>query len=191
MAELEPEAAIAQEAREAFCLFLQSELGPPTDSHGRIRYPDVFGVLQFLNQVKAPGHVQAAAIMVCYNMAGGPPLEYEERLRMLGYQGQGLVDIRLRPGADRVSVEDRIHEFCQTLDSRLRSDRLLLVCALVSQLLKQIKLNLAQPGSCLHDLLRLMHDQLIKFPHQAAQMTRDKIIGLLEMAQPRAEVEVG
>ncbi|MFH1315033.1 MAG: hypothetical protein ABIH67_01415 [Candidatus Uhrbacteria bacterium] len=191
MAPPEQEVTICKEASQAFCLFLQSELGPPTDEQGRIRYPDIFGVLEFLNQAKAPGHVQAAAIISCYNMAGGPPLDYQKRLRILGHRGQSLADIKLRPGAGRVSVEDRIHEFCQMLDRQLCHDRLMLVCALVNQFLKQIILNHSRQSSCLHDLLRLMHDQLIKFPGQVTEMTRDQIVRLLETVCPQVEAEVG
>lgn len=189
MAQSESEVTIAQEARAAFCLFLQSNLGPPTDRQGQIRYPDVFGVIRFLNQANAPGHVQAAAIMVCYNMAGGPLLDYEKRLGLVSRRGLGLVNVSVRPGAERVLIEDRIHEFCQTLDTGPREDRLLLTCALIAQLLEQIKINISQIGSRLRDYLSLMHDQLIKFSDKVADKTRHLITQVLESNRQKAEVE--
>ena len=181
-----PEVQIATEAREAFCLFLTSGVGPPTDQEGQIKYPCILGVLGFLNQWQAPDQLQAAAIIVCYDFAGAPRLDLKVRSRILGPKARVAARFfSFQADVGQMAFDDKIHRLCQLLDRRLSQDCLMVLSAIVSQLCQQIKLSGLRLSKASDDLLTLLHDNLARFQEEATDQARTLVAGLIDPNQTR------
>jgi hypothetical protein len=187
----EADVVISRKALSAYILFLLKCPGAPTGQDGRIHYPGPLGMIAFLNHFEAPAHVEAAVVLVSAELAGQRMLADEKLLKnelhikTLCHKAVALAR-QVGPNVPHVgksTFTPYLHRICQVLEAEIRTEAVLVICALIWQLCEQIRhavdvFEEANPGW--RDLMMTIIESLDKHDHPATDLVSEQVLQLLE-----------
>ena len=184
------EVVLSRKAHAVLTMFWSARPGRPCDENG-VYYPGPLGMIAFLNHFRAPPHVEAAVVIVSAELAGQPMLKDHDRLKNEKQIKQPLcpqaVDLAKQVGPNMPQVGRRtftpyLHRLCQVMESRVTSETVLVVCALLWQFCAQIQhmvdvFDQTNPGW--RELMQTLLLSLEKHEHPAVDLVSDQIEQLL------------